>query len=222
VSDHNFVANPNLPYLVVCDVDSTLIEDEVIELLAEYAGKRDEVAAVTERAMAGELDFAQSLIARVATLEGLSEDVFEGVFERIRVTSGALEMISAVQAAGGLVGAVSGGFTQILNPLAESLGLDFARANELEIKDGRLTGRVLGRIVDKSAKAEALQEWAEISGIDLSRTIAVGDGANDLEMMARAGLSVAFNAKPIVRAAADVVLDDSLAKLLPVLGLSAE
>ncbi len=215
----SFVADPALPYLVVCDVDSTLIEDEVIELLADYAGKRDEVAAVTERAMAGELDFAQSLVERVATLKGLPESVFEGVFERIRVTEGALEMISAVQAAGGLVGAVSGGFTQILNPLAESLGLDFSRANDLEIIDGHLTGRVLGRIIDRTAKAEALVEWAAQAKIDLSRTVAVGDGANDLEMMATAGLSVAFNAKPIVREAADVVLDDSLAKLLPVLGL---
>ena len=213
------VANPALPYLVVCDVDSTLIEDEVIELLADYAGKREEVAAVTERAMAGELDFAQSLVERVAVLKGLPESVFEGVFERIRVTEGALEMISAVQAAGGFVGAVSGGFTQILNPLAESLGLDFSRANELEIADGHLTGRVLGRIIDRTAKAEALVEWAALSKIELAQTVAVGDGANDLEMMAKAGLSVAFNAKPIVREAADVVLDQSLAKLLPVLGL---
>jgi phosphoserine phosphatase len=219
VPEKTFEANPALPYLVVCDVDSTLIEDEVIELLAEYAGKRAEVAAVTERAMAGELDFAQSLIERVATLKGLPESVFEGVFEKIRVAEGALEMISGVQAAGGFVGAVSGGFTQILTPLAESLGLDFARANELEIADGLLTGKVLGRIIDRTAKAEALEEWAAASSIDLSRTVAVGDGANDLEMMARAGLAVAFNAKPIVREAADVVLENSLAKLLPILGL---
>ena len=156
---------------------------------------------------------------RVATLKGLPESVFEGVFERIRVTEGALEMISSVQAAGGFVGAVSGGFTQILTPLAESLGLDFARANELEIADGLLTGKVLGRIIDRTAKADALEEWAAASSIDLSRTVAVGDGANDLEMMARAGLAVAFNAKPIVREAADVVLENSLAKLLPILGL---
>ena len=204
---------------MVCDVDSTLIEDEVIELLAEYAGKRDEVAAVTARAMAGELDFAQSLVERVATLKGLPESVFEGVFAQIRVTEGALEMISAVQAAGGYVGAVSGGFTQILDPLAESLGLDFARANNLEVTDGLLTGRVLGRIIDRTAKADALVEWAAATSIELSRTVAVGDGANDLEMMQRAALSVAFNAKPVVRQTADVILDDSLAKLLPLLGL---
>ena len=216
-----FIANPLKPYLVVCDVDSTLIEDEVIELLAEYAGKRAEVAEITERAMAGNLDFSSSLIERVAVLEGLPVSIFEGVFERIRVTAGALEMISAVQAAGGYVGAVSGGFTQILNPLAESLGLDFARANELEIKDGRLTGRILGKIIDRTAKAEALLEWAGETGVEASHTVAVGDGANDLGMMEKAALSVAFNAKQVVREAADVVLDESLAKLLPILGLVA-
>lgn len=220
MTDVTFIADPALPYLVVCDVDSTLIEDEVIELLADYAGKRDEVAAVTERAMAGELDFAQSLVERVATLKGLPESVFEGVFAQIRVTEGALEMISAVQAAGGHVGAVSGGFNQILNPLADSLGLDFARANELEVVEGLLTGRVLGQIVDRTAKAAALVEWAKATNTDLSRTVAVGDGANDLEMMAAAGLSVAFNAKPIVREQADVVLETSLARLLPILGLA--
>ena len=209
-----------MPYLVVCDVDSTLIEDEVIELLAEFAGKRDEVAAVTERAMAGELDFSESLVARVATLKGLPESVFENVFAQIRVTAGALEMISAVQAAGGFVGAVSGGFNQILNPLAEALGLDFARANELEVVDGFLTGKVIGQIIDRVAKADALLEWSKETGIDIGRTVAVGDGANDLEMMARAGLAVAFNAKPVVRAAADISLEESLANLLPVLGLS--
>ena len=205
---------------MVCDVDSTLIEDEVIELLAEFAGKRDEVAAVTERAMAGELDFSESLVARVATLKGLPESVFENVFAQIRVTAGALEMISAVQAAGGFVGAVSGGFNQILNPLAEALGLDVARANELEVVDGFLTGKVIGQIIDRVAKADALLEWSKETGIDIGRTVAVGDGANDLEMMARAGLAVAFNAKPVVRAAADISLEESLANLLPVLGLS--
>ena len=219
--ESNFVANPRLPYLVVCDVDSTLIEDEVIELLAEHAGKRAEVAEITERAMAGQLDFSESLTERVSVLAGLPESIFESVFERIRVTEGALEMISAVQAAGGYVGAVSGGFTQILNPLAESLGLDFARANELEIKDGRLTGRILGRIIDRTAKAEALLEWAEETGVSPTHTVAVGDGANDLGMMEQAGLAVAFNAKPIVREAADVALEGSLAKLLPILGLVA-
>ena len=183
-------------YLVVFDVDSTLIEDEVIELLAEVAGKREEVAAVTERAMAGELDFAQSLIERVATLAGLPESVFADVQSRIRITTGAKDTIAAIQAVGGKVGAVSGGFIQLLTPLAAELNLDFARANELEVVDGKLTGKVIGKIIDRSAKAEALREWSVASG--LTNTVAVGDGANDLEMMALADLGVAFNAKPIV------------------------
>lgn len=205
-------------YLVVFDVDSTLIEDEVIELLAEVAGKRDEVAAVTDRAMAGELDFAQSLIERVATLEGLPESVFADVQKRITITTGAKETIQAIQNAGGKVGAVSGGFNQLLTPLAAELNLDFARANQLEVVDGFLTGRVLGAIIDRSAKADALKEWSAVTGLD--RTVAVGDGANDLEMMAQAGLGVAFNAKPIVREKADQILEGKdLRGLLALLGL---
>ena len=205
-------------YLVVFDVDSTLIEDEVIELLAEVAGKRDEVAAVTDRAMAGELDFAQSLIERVATLEGLPESVFADVQKRITITTGAKETIQAIQNAGGKVGAVSGGFNQLLTPLAAELNLDFARANQLEVVDGFLTGRVLGAIIDRSAKAEALKEWSAVTGLE--RTVAVGDGANDLEMMAQAGLGVAFNAKPIVRQKADEILEGKdLRGLLALLGL---
>lgn len=192
-------------YLVVFDVDSTLIEDEVIELLAEVAGKREEVAAVTERAMAGELDFAQSLIERVATLEGLPDSVFADVQSRIKITQGAKETIQAIQAAGGKVGAVSGGFNQLLSPLAQILNLDYARANQLEVVDGRLTGKVIGKIIDRTAKAQALSEWSADSG--LIRTVAVGDGANDLEMLATAELGVAFNAKPIVREKADVVIE---------------
>jgi phosphoserine phosphatase len=203
-------------YLVVFDVDSTLIEDEVIELLADVAGKRAEVAAVTDRAMAGELDFAESLIQRVATLEGLPETVFEDVQARIRITMGAKETISAIQAAGGKVGAVSGGFIQLLTPLSKTLNLDYARANELEVRNGLLTGKVLGKIIDRTAKAEALAEWAAESG--LSRTVAVGDGANDLSMMATAELGVAFNAKPIVREKADVILEgNDLRGLLKIL-----
>ena len=192
-------------YLVVFDVDSTLIEDEVIELLAEVAGKREEVAAVTERAMAGELDFAQSLIERVATLKGLPDSVFADVQSRIKITKGAKETIQAIQAAGGKVGAVSGGFNQLLTPLAQILNLDYARANQLEVVDGLLTGKVIGKIIDRTAKAQALSEWSADSG--LSRTVAVGDGANDLEMLAMAELGVAFNAKPIVREKADVIIE---------------
>lgn len=208
-------------FLVVFDVDSTLIEDEVIELLADVAGKRSEVAAVTDRAMEGELDFAESLIARVRALEGLPETVFAEVQGRIRITKGAKQLIDAVQACGGKVGAVSGGFTQLLTPLAKELNLDYSRANLLEVIDGRLTGRVSGPIIDRTAKADALREWAIDGGFDLENTVAVGDGANDLEMLALAGLGVGFNAKPIVRANADLVIEEpDLATLIAILGLS--
>ena len=207
-------------FLVVFDVDSTLIEDEVIELLAEVAGKRAEVAAITDRAMAGELDFADSLIERVRALEGLPESVFAQVQQRIRITKGAKELIEAVHAAGGKVGAVSGGFTQLLNPLAAELNLDYSMANLLEVIDGKLTGRVTGKIIDRTEKANALREWAIDGGFELKDTVAVGDGANDLEMLELAGLGVGFNAKPIVREKADVVIEDhDLTALIPILGL---
>jgi phosphoserine phosphatase len=206
--------------LVVFDVDSTLIKDEVIELLAEVAGKREQVAEVTERAMRGELDFAQSLRERVAVLEGLPESVFADVYARIQPTDGVQELIDAIHAAGGLVGAVSGGFTQVLTPLAARLGLDFARANDLEVVDGKLTGKVTGRIVDRTVKAESLIEWAAEAGVSMENTVAVGDGANDLDMLAEAALGVAFNAKPIVREQAQIVIEkQDLRELIPVLGL---
>ena len=207
-------------FLVVFDVDSTLIEDEVIELLADVAGKRAEVAAITERAMAGELDFAASLIERVGALAGLPESVFEDVFKRITVTTGAKKLIDAIHAAGGRVGAVSGGFNQVLAPLAELLSLDFARANELEVIDGKLTGKVIGKIIDRTEKKNALLEWAKLAGFEVAQTVAVGDGANDLEMMQAAGLSVAFNAKPIVREQANLVIaKHDLAQLGEALGV---
>lgn len=207
--------------LVVFDVDSTLIEDEVIELLADVAGKRAEVAAVTERAMAGELDFAESLIERVKTLAGLPSSVFESVFQQVTITQGAAHLIDAVHAAGGRVGAVSGGFSQVLTPLAEKLSLDFARANELEVIDGVLTGKVVGKIIDRSEKKNALIEWARLAGFDIAQTVAVGDGANDLEMMQAAGLSIAFNAKQIVRDQADLVIGKrDLFQLAEALGLT--
>lgn len=204
--------------LVVFDVDSTLIEDEVIELLAAEAGSLMQVAEVTERAMAGELDFAESLRERVATLAGLPEVAIEKALNRVRVTQGAQHLIDAVHAAGGLVGAVSGGFNQLLDPLAKRLNLDYHRANQLEITDGLLTGRVTGAIVDRAAKELALREWAADAGIDMQDTVAVGDGANDLRMLAAAGLGVAFNAKPIVREQADYILEGGdLSALIEVL-----
>lgn len=205
-------------FLVVFDVDSTLIEDEVIELLAEAAGKRDEVKAITDAAMAGDLDFSQSLSARVAMLAGVPEDALTQAFARVRVTAGARELIAAIHRAGGKAAAVSGGFSEVLEPLAKDLELDFQRANTLEIVDGKLTGKTIGPVIDRSAKAAALAEWARELGLAEGATIAVGDGANDLEMMAAAGIGVAFNAKPLVRASADLVLEgESLEPLIAIL-----
>lgn len=205
-------------FLVVFDVDSTLIEDEVIELLAEAAGKRDEVKAITDAAMAGDLDFSQSLSARVAMLAGVPERALVQTFERVRVTAGARELIASIHRAGGKAAAVSGGFSQVLEPLAKDLQLDFHRANTLEIVDGKLTGKTIGPVIDRSAKAAALTEWALELGLSERETIAVGDGANDLEMMATAAIGIAFNAKPLVRASADLVLDGvSLEPLIAIL-----
>ena len=205
---------------MVFDVDSTLIQDEVIELLADQAGTRVEVAEVTERAMAGELDFTDSLKARVATLAGLDESALTSAFQAIRITPGARELIDAIHAAGGKVAAVSGGFNQLLDPLVDQLNLDFARANQLEIANGKFTGQVTGPIIDRPAKEHALREWAAECGLELAQTVAVGDGANDLAMMDSAGLSIAFNAKPIVRERANlVVAEPNLAQLIPLLGL---
>ncbi|CAN5135876.1 hypothetical protein BH09ACT6_BH09ACT6_19660 [soil metagenome] len=207
-------------FLVVLDVDSTLIENEVIEMLAERAGSLSEVAEVTERAMSGELDFQDSLRARVATLAGLSTASFADVGADIRVTAGVPELISGLHRADGLVGVVSGGFHELLDPVAAELGLDFWSANRLEVVDGLLTGRVIGPVVDAQAKADALEAWARASGIPLSQTVAVGDGANDLRMMEAAGLSVAFCARPIVRSSAHIAIDTrDLSQLLPLLGL---
>lgn len=189
------------------DADSTLIREEAIELLAEAAGSLEHVAAVTERAMRGELDFAASLRERVATLAGLPVAAVAAARSRLTPTPGVQELIDGVHAAGGRVGVVSGGFHELLDPLAERLGLDYCRANRLEVDGDRLTGRVLGDIVDAEAKRRALEEWAAASGAPLSRTIAVGDGANDLRMLDRAALGVAFCAKPVVRAQADVAID---------------
>ncbi|WP_426977919.1 phosphoserine phosphatase SerB [Pseudarthrobacter sp. O4] len=192
---------------LIMDVDSTLIQQEVIELLAAHAGKREEVTAVTEAAMRGELDFAQSLHARVAVLAGLPADVVDSVRAEVKLSDGAAELVAAFKAAGHVVAVVSGGFNQILQPIAEGLGLDYWIANELEIVDGALTGKVLGDVIDRAAKEKYLREWAAAEGIPLEHTIAVGDGANDLDMLGAAGIGVAFNAKPAVRAVADAVVN---------------
>ncbi len=203
--------------LVVLDCDSTTIQDEVIELLADAAGTRELVAEVTERAMRGELDFAESLAERVATLSGTPEAVFGQAYARVRLSPGIRELIAAVHERGGKVGVVSGGFHEVLDPIAEDLGLDFWRANRLEVADGALTGRTVGPVIDAEAKAVALAEWAEASGIPLSATVAIGDGANDLKMMAVAAIGVGYNAKPIVREQADVSIEGDLGQAIPLL-----
>ena len=193
-------------FLVVLDADSTLIRNEVIELLADEAGRGAEVAAATEAAMRGEVDFATSLRSRVGKLAGVPVESFERVIGRIEPTAGVRALIDAVHERGGAVGVVSGGFHEILDTVAPGLGVDVWRANRLATADGVLTGEVDGAIVDADAKADAVREWASERGVPLARTIAIGDGANDLRMMEVAGLGVAFNAKPAVRAQADVVV----------------
>lgn len=210
-------------FLVVLDVDSTLIEDEVIELLADEAGSGERVAEITFRAMNGELDFEQSLRERVATLAGLPESVLETVRSRVTVTRGVPEMVAGIHAAGGKVAVVSGGFHEVIDPIARELGLDHWRANRLAVADGRLTGEVVPPVVDAAAKAAALREWADAAGLPLRQTVAVGDGANDLPMMAICGLAVGFDAKAPVRDVAHVLLDErDLGMLLPALGLSLD
>jgi phosphoserine phosphatase len=207
-------------FLVVLDVDSTLIENEVIELLAEEAGTLDKVAAITSDAMNGLLDFEQSLRSRVATLAGLPVSVFEAVGRKVEVTRGVDRMIAAIHAAGGRVGVVSGGFHEVVDPVAAILRLDYCRANRLEVAGGILTGGLTGPIIDGEAKASTLREWAEDFGVPLGQTVAVGDGANDLRMMAITGLAVGFDAKAPVRDEADVLIDDrDLSQVLPLLGL---
>ncbi len=205
-------------FLVVLDADSTLIRNEVIELLAEEAGRRAEVQAATEAAMRGEVDFATSLRSRVQALTGISTDAFERVRARIEPTPGVQELAAAIHARGGVMGVVSGGFHEILDGVAPALGVDRWRANRLETADGRLTGRVDGGIVDAQVKADTLQEWAAELGVPRSATLAIGDGANDLTMMAVAGLGLAFNAKPIVRAQAPLVIGPvDLSAVIPLL-----
>ena len=194
--------------LVQLDVDSTFIQQEAIELLAAKAGVLEGVSRITAAAMQGELDFAQSLVARVALLQGLSEDSFVQVQQEITVTDGAADLVTLLHQKGHYVSLVSGGFTNILQPIVDAMKIDFYRANTLEVFDGKLTGKVLGPIVDRAAKADALREFATACGVDLSNTVAIGDGANDLDMMDIAGISIAFNAKPIVEAVADYTITE--------------
>jgi phosphoserine phosphatase len=209
--------------LVVLDVDSTLIQDEVIELLADEAGCVDEVRAVTDRAMAGELDFTAALRERVRRLEGLDAQAIERARARMRLTPGARTFVRTLKRLGYTVGIVSGGFTQFTDGLAAELGLDHAHANVLEVRDGRLTGEVLGDVVDRAAKARLLRSFAELEGVPLSQTVAVGDGANDLDMLAAAGLGIAFNAKPLVQEAADTTVNvPYLDAILFVLGVTRD
>ncbi len=193
--------------LIVFDVDSTLIQGEVIEMLAERAGALAAVAEVTDAAMRGELDFAESLHKRVATLAGLPADVLDEVADQIELTPGARTTIRTLRRLGFHCGIVSGGFRQVIEPLAHELMMDFVAANELEIVDGKLTGRVIGNVVDRAGKAKALRDFAQQVGVPMDQTVAVGDGANDIDMLAAAGLGVAFNAKPAVREVADASLN---------------
>lgn len=209
--------------LVVMDVDSTLIQQEVIELLAAKVNAAEEVIRITEQAMSGELDFAASLRARVKLLAGAPESILDVVRSEIKLTPGARTLIKTLQKLGHELAVVSGGFTSVIEPLLLELGIKNYRANTLEIIDGKLTGEVLSPIIDRAAKAEALKDFALEAGVSLAQTIAIGDGANDLDMIAVAGLGIAFNAKPAVRAAADSALSAPyLDSVLYLLGISRE
>ena len=210
--------------LIVFDVDSTLIQGEVIEMLAAKAGREAEVAAVTEAAMRGELDFTESLNQRVAALAGLDASVIDEVAESLELTPGARTTIRTLHRLGYHCRVVSGGFRQVIDGLAHELELDFVRANTLEIgPDGKLTGRVVGEVVDRQGKARALRAFAEQVGIPMAQTVAVGDGANDIDMLSVAGQGIAFNAKPALREVADAALSHPfLDAVLFILGITRD
>ena len=206
--------------LVQLDVDSTFIQQEAIELLAAKAGVLEQVSAITESAMRGELDFEQSLRSRVSLLKGLPESAITTVQAEIRLTDGAQDLVNMLHAKGHSVALVSGGFIDIIEPMIHSLSIKHYKANKLEIIGGILTGHLVGPIIDRAAKAAALHEFAAASGVQIENTVAIGDGANDLDMMAEAGLSIAFNAKPIVVEAADLAINKpSLSSVAQLIGL---
>ncbi len=194
--------------LIVMDIDSTLINEEVIDLLGEEAGVGEQVADITERAMRGELDFAQALNERVGLLAGLDASVFDRTFTRVTFTPGALELVRTAHERGWKVGVVSGGFHEVADRIVNTAGIDYCLANRLEVEAGKLTGRLAAKIVTKERKLESLKAWAAELGIPLSRTVAMGDGANDIPMIQAAGVGIAFCAKPKTRAAAPHAIDE--------------
>ena len=209
--------------LIVMDVDSTLVQGEVIEMLAEHAGCLDEVKRVTEEAMRGDLDFEESLRARVELLEGLDASALDKVYDGLVLTPGARTLVRTLKRLGYRFAIVSGGFSQVTDRLAEDLGIDFAAANELEVVDGKLTGRIVGAVVDRAGKADALRRFAAEAGVSEAATVAVGDGANDLDMLGAAGLGIAFNAKPVVQKSADTSVNvPYLDAVIYLLGISRE
>ena len=209
-----------LKRVVLLDMDSTLIEEEVIDILASYAGKSQIASEITKKAMAGEMDFNHSLNSRVSLLAGLDESVLMNARKQITFTTGAQALVEQLHKLGHEVGVVSGGFIDVIEPILHSLKVDFYRANKLEIQDGKLTGKLVGKIIDSDEKANALQEFANLAGVDLQQTVAIGDGANDLKMIQTAGLGIAFNAKPKVVESADSTISfRDLSAVLPLMGI---
>ena len=209
--------------LIVMDVDSTLVQGEVIEMLASHAGCLAQVTAVTDAAMRGELDFEESLRERVALLEGLDAGALDQVYDALTLAPGARTLVRTLKRLGYRFAIVSGGFTQVTDRIAADLGIDFAAANDLEVVDGKLSGRIVGPVVDRAGKADALRRFADEAGVSLGATVAIGDGANDLDMLSAAGLGIAFNAKPVVQKAADTSVNvPYLDAIMYLLGITRE
>ena len=207
--------------IVMLDMDSTLIEQEVINLLGQAAGKSIEIESITDKAMAGDLDFKTALIKRVSLLRGLNQNILSQVRDQITLTKGAKKLVDELHQQGHKVGVVSGGFIEVIEPILKSLEIDFYRANKLKIQDGVLTGEIDGRLIDSHAKRIALEEFADQERVPLEQTVAIGDGANDLEMIKAAGLGIAFNAKPKVAAAADTTISNrDLSTVLLLMGIA--